>query len=88
MRIVAISREEIREALKRGGVDEVYTAKNGLEALNILKRIHGEDLADIILVEKSLADMIGEDEIKELKLRKPLPLIVVMKTDTRNIVGL
>lgn len=81
MRVVALARKELKDALLMGGVDEVFTAQDGLEAYRILKELHEEGDADIILVERSLAERLGMEKITEMKIRKTLPLIVVMETD-------
>jgi len=87
VKIIAVARKELKEALLKGGVDEVFTAKDGLEAYSILKELHENESADMILVEKALADAIGQKKIVEMKMRKTLPLIVVIETDVPSLRG-
>ena len=57
----------IKHMLKEFGVDQVYTAKNGLEALNFLGEIDGDDMVNLILCDWNMPRFSGLDLLTQLR---------------------
>ncbi len=68
----------IRQMLQDMGITQVYTARDGLEALNFLSAIDGDDLVDLILCDWNMPRMSGLDLLKQLRTADPdLPFMMI-----------
>ena len=57
--------------LKDLGITEVYTAKNGSEALDLIGTYDGEDFVDVILCDWTMPIMSGMDLLKQIRTCEP-----------------
>ena len=68
----------IRNMLQDLGVTQIYTAKNGMEALELMGVFDGDDGVDVILCDWNMPRMSGLDLLKQLRTCDPdLPFIMI-----------
>jgi two-component system chemotaxis response regulator CheY len=68
----------IRNMLKDLGVTQVYTAKNGMEALDFMGVLDESDGVDVILCDWNMPRMPGIDVLKQIRSCDPdLPFLMV-----------
>ncbi len=61
------------------GVTQVFTAKNGVEALNLLGTFDGEDFIDLVLCDWNMPEMSGMELLQQIRTCDP-DLLFIMVT--------
>jgi len=74
LKVVVVGRENLLKIFKNFGV-ETFPASTEEELLNLVAKLSDDPEVGIIIVASSLSEK-GRSILRELKLRKPLPLIV------------
>ncbi len=68
----------IKQMLSEFGIDQVYTAKNGMEALNFLGEIDGDDMVNLILCDCNMPRFSGLDLLTQLRTVDPdMPFLMI-----------
>jgi CheY-like chemotaxis protein len=60
-----------KSMLKDLGITQVYTARNGAEALDLIGAYDGEDFVDLILCDWTMPLMSGMDLLKQIRTCEP-----------------
>jgi CheY-like chemotaxis protein len=67
-----------RNMLKDLGVTQVFTAKDGMEALDMLNAFDGEDFVDAIICDWNMPQLTGLDLLKQIRTCDPdLPFLMM-----------
>lgn len=80
LRIGAVVLEDLKEAMEKSGVDRVFVAKDGSEAMRIVEEVVRSGEVDLLLLDDVLASQMDRRRLTELKYRTPLPAIVELET--------
>ncbi len=68
----------IRNMLQDLAVTQIYTAKNGMEAMDLLGIFEGDDALDVVLCDWNMPRMTGLELLKQLRTCDPdLPFIMI-----------
>ncbi len=60
-----------RDMLKDFGITQVFTAKNGFEALELLGTFDGEDFVDVVLCDWYMPRLTGMELLKQIRTCDP-----------------
>ena len=67
-----------RSMLKDLGITQVFTAKDGMEALDLLNACDGEDFVDAIICDWNMPRLTGLDLLKQIRTCDPdLPFLMM-----------
>jgi two-component system chemotaxis response regulator CheB len=76
----ALMRRALKEILAETGEFEVHTARNGVDALDVLARVQ----PDVITLDVNMPEMDGLTCLSEIMQRRPTPVVMVSSLTDRN----
>jgi two-component system chemotaxis response regulator CheY len=70
------------------GITQIFTAKNGVEALNLLGTFDGEDFVDVVLCDWNMPEMTGIELLRQVRSCDPdlLFIMITGEADRSSIV--
>ncbi|NNE83947.1 MAG: response regulator [Alphaproteobacteria bacterium] len=69
----------VKRMLHDQGITQVFTAKNGVEGLNLLGSFDGEDIVDLVLCDWNMPEMDGMELLRQIRSADP-DLMFIMVT--------
>ena len=74
----------IKSMLSDMGITQIFTAKNGIEALNFLGTVDEEDFLDVVLCDWNMPRLTGLELLKQVRSCDP-DLLFLMITGTADV---
>ncbi len=70
------------------GITQIFTAKNGVEALNLLGTFDGEDFVDVVLCDWNMPEMNGMELLRQVRSCDPdlLFIMITGEADKASVV--
>ncbi len=70
------------------GITQIFTAKNGVEALSLLGTFDGEDFVDVVLCDWNMPEMTGMELLQQIRSADPdlLFIMITGEADRTSVV--
>ena len=70
------------------GIRQIFTAKTGVEALNLLGTFDGEEFVDVVLCDRNMPEMSGMELLRQIRSADPdlLFIMITGEADRASVV--